>query len=118
MQILFIVLNDLSYQRPILELFIEHNVRGATILDSEGMAKAILEYEGMGMMLGGIFSKSIPSTPKGSKTIFTVIQDDEKLPELLNAIQCELEESKAPAIGFMFTLPVSGVYPLRSNKSK
>lgn len=117
MQILFIILNDLSFQKKILELFIEHNVRGATILDSEGMAKAILEYEGMGMMLGGFFAQSIPSTPKASKTIFTVVKDDESLPKLIETLQTTLLSSKEKTIGFMFTLPVSGVYPLKTNKS-
>lgn len=117
MQILFIVLNDLSFQKKILEIFIDHNVRGATILDSEGMAKAILQYEGMGMMFDGLFSKSIPSSAKASKTIFTVVKDDEALPRLINTLQTTLESSKEKTIGFMFTLPVSGVYPLKTQKN-
>lgn len=116
MQILFIVLNDLSFQRPILELFVEHKVRGATILDSEGMAKAVLEYEGMGMMLGGLFSQSFPKTPKASKTIFTVVYDDQELPKLIEAIENTLESSNEHSVGFMFTLPVSGIYPLKTKK--
>ena len=45
MQILFIVLNDLSHLQEILEIFIRLKVR-ARHLDSEGMAKAVLEMEG------------------------------------------------------------------------
>lgn len=114
MQILFIVLNDLSYQQKVLEIFIEHKVHGATILDSEGMAKAVLEYEGLGMLLGGPFAKSIPTNPATSKTIFTVIPDDSKLPDLIEKIRGTLQGSEKRTVGFMFTLPVSGIYPLTS----
>ena len=77
MQVLVIVLNDLSYRQKVLEIFIENNVRGATILDSEGMAKAVLENEGLGMLLGGPFAKSIPTNPASSKhysLLFLMIQ--------------------------------------------
>ncbi len=116
MQVLFIVLNDLSFQQDILEIFIQCKVRGATILDSEGMAKAVLEAEGFGMLLSGIFGQTIPKTPKGSKTIFTVIQDPDVLPKLVSAIQNKLESSTEQTIGFMFSLPVSGIYPLKTKK--
>ncbi len=114
MQVLFIVLNDLSYQQKVLEIFIEHKVRGATILDSEGMAKAVLQYEGLGMLLGGPFAKSIPTDPARSKTIFTVIPDDSVLPELVEKITKTLEDSSQRTVGFMFSLPVTGIYPLTS----
>lgn len=114
MQVLFIVLNDLSYQQKVLEIFIENDVRGATILDSEGMAKAVLENEGLGMLLGGPFAKSIPSNPASSKTLFTVIPDDSIVPRLIEKLVNALENSDKRTVGFMFTLPVSGIYPLTS----
>ncbi|NLN50493.1 MAG: hypothetical protein GX149_02595 [Acholeplasmataceae bacterium] len=116
MQILFIVLNDLSYQETILQLFIKHKVRGATILDSEGMAKAVLEYEGLGMLLGGPFAQSVAQSPASSKTIFSVIPDEKIVCDLIDDIQSALENSRQKTIGFMFTLPVSGIYPLKAKK--
>lgn len=118
MQVLFIVLNDLSYQQKVLEIFIEYKVRGATILDSEGMAKAVLEYEGLGMLLGGPFAKSIPTNPAKSKTIFTVIPDDSVMPALVEKMKETLEGSEKRTVGFMFSLPVSGIYPLTSKVKK
>lgn len=114
MQILFIVLNDLSHLQEILEIFIKLKVRGATILDSEGMAKAVLEMEGLNFLLGGPFQQTLPKKVDGSKTIFTVIPEEEKVPEVVEAIQNALTNSKEKVIGFMFTLPVSGIYPLKS----
>ena len=118
MQVLVIVLNDLSYQQKVLEIFIEYKVRGATILDSEGMAKAVLEYEGLGMLLGGPFAKSSKIDPARSKTIFTVIPDDTVMTNLLEKMTETLEKSEKRTIGFMFSLPVSGIYPLRSKTKK
>lgn len=118
MQVLVIVLNDLSYRQKVLEIFIENNVRGATILDSEGMAKAVLENEGLGMLLGGPFAKSIPTNPASSKTLFTVISDDSIIPKLLEQLKNTLESSDKRTVGFMFTLPVSGIYPLTSKTKK
>lgn len=118
MQVLVIVLNDLSYQQKVLEIFIENNVRGATILDSEGMAKAVLENEGLGMLLGGPFAKSIPTNPAGSKTLFTVIPDESIVPGLIDSLINTLEGSSKRTVGFMFTLPVSGIYPLTSKVKK
>ena len=92
MQILFIVLNDLSHLQEILEIFIKLKVRGATILDSEGMAKAVLESQGLNFLLGGPFSKTLPEKVNGSKTIFTVIPE-EKVPEVVSAIQNALTDT-------------------------
>lgn len=116
MQILFIVLNDLSHLQEILEIFIKLKVRGATILDSEGMAKAVLESQGLNFLLGGPFSKTLPEKVNGSKTIFTVIPEEEKVPEVVSAIQNALTDTHEKVIGFMFTLPVSGIYPLKPKK--
>lgn len=116
MQILFIVLNDLSYMGDILKVFVDERVRGATILDSEGMAKAVLKNEGLGMLLTGPFASSLPKKIGESKTLFTVIPDASTVDRVINAIQELLSSSKKDTIGFMFTLPVSGIYPLKKHR--
>lgn len=113
MEVLFIVLNDLSYMGDILKVFVEEKVRGATILESEGMAKAVLKNEGLGMLLTGPFASSLPKSIGESKTLFTVIPDAETVTRVVNAIQHLLSTSKKDTIGFMFTLPVTGIYPLK-----
>ncbi len=116
MQILYIVLNDLSHLPTILETFVRLKVRGATILDSEGMAKAVLEYEGLNYFLSGPFQNINAQKVGSSKTIFTVIPHDDQVPTVVNEIQKVLTSSNQEVIGFMFTLPVSGIYPLKSHK--
>ena len=93
MQILFIVLNDLSHLPTILDTFVRLKVRGATILDSEGMAKAVLEYEGLNYFLSGPFRGISASTVGQSKTIFTVIPNEEDVPVVVKEIQDVLTPS-------------------------
>ncbi len=116
MQILFIVVNDLSFLDKILAKFLELKVRGATIIDSQGMAAAIMQSEGMASLLHGPFSRSLSDDQKASKTIFTVIPEEEKAKEVVSQIQLIMTHSKKEVVGFMFTVPVSGIYPLKPHK--
>lgn len=116
MEILFIVLNDLNYLDKVMQIFVKLNVRGATMLDSEGMAKAILKNDGLSFLLEGPFEKMLPKNISGSKTIFTVIPDNDKCKEVVKELQETLISSNSQTIGFMFTLPVSGIYPLKKKE--
>ncbi len=116
MQVLFIVLNDLSYESEILKVFIDKKVRGATIIDSEGMAKAVMQNEGLEFFYSGPFANSLPKNIGESKTFFTVIPNDDLLKELVDEIQKLLYTSKEETVGFMFAVPVSGIYPLKKKR--
>lgn len=114
MEALFIVLNDLSYQDKILSKFLELKIKGATIINSQGMASAILESEGMlNMLMTGPFSRSLDVDQKYSKTIFTVIPEGFDTALVVSEIRKIVESSKRQVVGFMFTVPVSGIYPLK-----
>ncbi|MFA7110402.1 MAG: hypothetical protein WC160_02685 [Bacilli bacterium] len=113
MQVLFIVLNDLSYEAEILKVFIDKKVRGATIIASEGMAKAVMKNEGLDFFFDGPFANSLPKNIGDSKTFFTVIPNGDLLQELVSEIQRLLFTSNRETIGFMFAVPVSGIYPLK-----
>lgn len=118
MQILFIVLNQLEFLDAILEKFLELKVRGGTIIDSQGMAMAIMKNEGVfGSLLFGPFSNELEKEQKNSKTIFTVIPEEEKVKEVVNAVQEILQSSNKQVVGFMFTIPVSGIYPLHKKNN-
>lgn len=119
MNVLFIVLNDLAYLDEILEEFVTLKVRGATIIDSEGMAAAILKRDGLGGLLsGGLFKVETKDIQQNSKTIFTVIPDEETLEKVVTSVKKIVERSRQKTVGFMFTVPVSGIYPLSPKKPK
>lgn len=111
MEVLVIVLNDLYYLDSILEKLIELKVKGATILDSEGMANALKHKDIFKMMFTGPFQGS--SEEAHSKTIFTVIPDKDMVITVVNEIKAIVSDSKKHAIGFMFTSPVSGIFPMK-----
>ncbi|HKM29424.1 MAG TPA: hypothetical protein VJZ51_01530 [Bacilli bacterium] len=113
MEVLFIVLNDLTYLDEILAKFVELKVRGATILDSTGMARAIMDSEGLNFLMSGPFQHSLDREQKNSKTIFTVIPEGYNTVEVVNAVRKIVEKSKKQVIGFMFTVPVSGIYTMK-----
>jgi hypothetical protein len=116
MEALFIVLNDLSYLEPILNRFIDMKVRGATILDSMGMARAIMNSEGMNFISSGPFQRSLDNDQKQSKTIFTVIPEGQDAKVIVDEVKKIVSTSKREVIGFMFTMPVSGIYPMKPKK--
>lgn len=108
MEALFIVLNDLTCYDELLELFVELDVRGATILESEGMAKALLKSEGLSSLLKNLFEVK-PSNEIGkSKTIFTVLSKV-KVSEVAEAVENLLKESESKIKGFLFSVPVNNV---------
>src|SRR5690554_2680682 len=106
MEALFIVLNDLTFMDDILEKFIELEIKGATIIDSKGMAQAILEKDGGGQgLFSGPFYKSLVGDQNHSKMIFTVLPETFDKKQVIFEIRSILEQSKRPVIGFMFTMP-------------
>lgn len=112
MQALFIILNDLNSYDEVLQTLVELEVRGATILESEGMAKALLKSEGLNILLKGLMSTDKTKDIGTSKTIFTVVRS-EKVDEVANAIDEILSKSNAKIKGFLFTLPVSKVHTFK-----
>lgn len=112
MEALFIILNDLGKYDEILQTLVNLEVRGATILESEGMAKALLKSEGLSSLLKGLLESSKTKDIGSSKTIFTVIKKDQVDP-ICSAIDEVLSKSNAKIKGFMFTIPVSKVHQFK-----
>lgn len=113
MKVLFIVLNDVEFLEKILKAFLKLDVKGATILESEGMLKTVLKSEGLSYLFRNMFAPTRAEDAHDSKTIFSVIKDGEKLTQVVEAVQDILKDSKKASSGFMFTLPVADVYPIK-----
>ena len=112
MQALFIILNDLDSFDKLLQTLVNLEVRGATILESEGMAKSLLKSEGLNFLLKGLIDTSKTKDIGASKTIFTVV-NDEKVKEITDAVSKVLAQSDSKIKGFMFTLPVSSIHSFK-----
>ena len=113
MRALFIIIRETRYTQEILEGFLRLKVRGATMLDSQGMAQAVLRnsdlYSSMG--LSQLFSQSDPEDSGYSKTIITVLEES-KVAEVREIVgDCE-----KTGIGFMFSVPVDNIFLLKGKE--
>lgn len=113
MNVLFIVLNEAEYLEEILERFVELGVRGATILDSQGMGSAITNSGGGREPFFGAIRSFLDNSRPYNKTIFTVIEDEERLASTIKAVKDILGDINKPGVGMMFTLPVGNIYGMK-----
>ena len=100
MQVFVFVLNRTEHLEHLLQEFSDHGLRGATVLDSKGMARlrAFLESE-----------------RKSSKTIFCVMEDEkvELARQIVNRVTGGLD---TPDTGIMFAMPLTMVEGLEKKK--
>ena len=111
MHALFIVLNVESYLDQVLSVLVESGCKGATILDSQGMASAMSQNERYTPFFGAL-KIAMEDTKPYNKTIFSVIHDDHIMVLVTQKVTDIFSSHKKRGAGFMFTVPVSQVYPL------
>lgn len=110
MNVLFIVLNKSEYLDDILDAFVDIGVRGATIIDSQGMGSALADSSSGGEPFFGVLRNLLDNSRPYNKTIFTVIKDDEILEQAVNVVKEIVKDIYKPGVGMMFTLPVGNIY--------
>ena len=109
---LIIVLNKTEYLDDILSIFVNLNVKGATILDSQGMASKIVNSDITSIPLFGSLKMLLKDRHPYNKTIFTVIKNQETLNQVITAVKHLLRNEEKPGVGFMFTVPVDEIFLL------
>lgn len=106
MKLLFYVLNKTEKLDAILTEFAHKNIRGATVLDSAGMARLLSrkheDYEIP--FLGSVRTFMNPEREK-SKVIFTVIKE-EQLSEAISAIEKVVGDLSLKDNGVAFSIPL------------
>ncbi len=113
MKALFIVLNDLSYLNEILEKLVALKVKGATVIESQGMIQALMEAgSGMELLRTGPFHTPMMEEKKYNKTIFSVIDEETLIPVVVEEIKKIIRYSKKESVGFIFTVPVDDIFIL------
>ncbi|NLY36982.1 MAG: hypothetical protein GX046_07090 [Tissierellia bacterium] len=110
MNVLFIVLNKVEYLDEILDSFVEIGIRGATILDSQGMGSALNSHGRGSEPFFGMLRHMLDESRPYNKTIFTVVEDDELLEKAVESVMAIVGDIHKPGVGMMFTLPVGNVY--------
>lgn len=114
MQLVVLVLNKTECLEELLEKFVEINVKGATIIESSGMAKALYNDSHVSDLFGSL--RALINPRKESKTIFCVVKD-----EIVQDVRDAVEEVTGgldnPDTGILFSVPtlfVDGIHPGRA----
>ncbi len=117
MYALFLVLNETDHLDEILARFVDVGVQGATILDSQGMASALVSGRGRDFPLFGSLKALMEGARPYNKTIFTVVDNEALVERTVAAVKDVLGDVDHPSAGFMFSIPIGKVYPLNRDKS-
>ena len=75
MQVFVFVLNRTEYLESLLQSFSDHGLRGATVLDSKGMARILHTEDEMPIFYG--LRAIMEPERRSSKTIFMVLPDEQ-----------------------------------------
>jgi nitrogen regulatory protein PII len=102
MKLLVFVLNREELLEEVLEAFVEAGITGATILDSEGMGR-FLTYE---VPLFADFREFMKGNKPYNKTIFSVVEKEEKIKVVEELIEKICGSLSDPGTGILFTIPV------------
>ncbi|MCD6257229.1 P-II family nitrogen regulator [Candidatus Aerophobetes bacterium] len=112
MKLLVFVLNKEEFLEDVLEAFVEAGIPGATILDSEGMGR-FLTYE---VPLFADFKEFMRGNKPYNKTIFSVVDDEEKVKKVEKLIEKICGDLSEPGTGILFTIPVDYVRGLKKGE--
>ncbi len=110
MHVLFIILNKTEFLDDILTKFVKIGIKGATILDSQGMGSALVNNENIPIF--GALRNFLDSSRPYNKTIFTVLNDEELVEKAMQAVVDIVGDFRTPGVGLMFTLPIGKIYGL------
>ena len=116
MQVLFLVLNETKFLDDILAAFVEIGVKGATILDSQGMGRALATNPDQELPLFGYLRNLMDGAHPYNKTIFTLINSAELAEKAVQAVKDVVGDIDRPGVGLMFTVPVGNVYGIGPGK--
>lgn len=116
MHALFLILNKVDELEDVLSAMTLAGVKGATILDSQGMGSAIMVGDQHELPIFGSLKSFFDREHPYNKTIFTVVESDELLDKVVNAIQKVVGNLDKPNEGLMFTVPVGRVIGMSKDK--
>jgi nitrogen regulatory protein P-II 1 len=114
MKIILFVLNDPSKLRDLLDAWKEAGADGATVLFSTGMGR-IIQPSALrdDLPLMPSLSDFYHQDEKLSRTLFTVIKDDELVAPLITATRSVIGDLDQPGMGLLVVLPVEQIEGLR-----
>lgn len=117
MNALVLVLNETKYLEDILNNLMTIGVKGATILESQGMGSAILTGNFASSNRFGALKTAFDRERPYNKTIFAIIEDEELLHLAIETIKEVSGGLSKPGEGLLFTIPVGNVLGMAPDKN-
>ena len=108
MELLIVVINDVDRMDEVLAGFLEIGITGATVIDSEGMGRVLSHDIPIFAGLQTLISRSRPQ----NQTLFSVIDEPEKVEQAIALLQDVCGRFDDPATGIAITVPVTRVVGL------
>lgn len=108
MELLIAVINQEEKLDQVLAGFLELGITGATVVPSEGMGRLLSQDIPVFAGLQTLISRSRPR----NQTIFSVIDDPQKVEQAIALLQDICGRLEDPATGIVFTVPVRRVVGL------
>lgn len=102
-QALFVVIDDPDRLDQVLEILLECEIRGATIIESQGMAKVLSDHVPIFFGLRGLSLNEHES----NKTIFALSRHPEKIDQAIERISAMFHGFEEAFTGMMFVVPVT-----------
>lgn len=103
MESVFIVLNKTDQLEEILALFIQYDIKGATVFDSSGMGHLVAHQ----FPMFSKFAELGEDKASNSKTIFTVVHSEEERKEVLSIVESVLGDLSEPDTAIFFSMPIN-----------
>lgn len=115
MKLLFFILNKAEKLDDLLTEFAHHDISGATVIDSMGMARLLNQEhdENEIPFLGSLRAFLNPQREK-CKVIFTVIQE-ERLSEVVSVIESVVGDLSEKGNGIVFSVPIDFTKGIRKS---
>ncbi len=103
MELMVLILNKTECLNEILSRFLKEGIRGATILESRGMAHSLYEYNELKFMVS--LRQLLDPDHKDSNTVLAVVEKEQiaAISRIVNEVTGGLDK---PDSGVLFTLPV------------
>jgi len=105
LELLVIVLNQVDVLTEILDQFVEQEIKGATVLDSAGMAHIIADH----IPFFSQFANLDSGSKTHSKTIFTVVSCIDERNKAVRIVEDVIGDIAKSDTAFIFSIPVNFV---------
>lgn len=104
-KLLVFILNNDDKLDDLLQSFITYGIKGATVIDSMGMARVLTSHSHDDIPIIGSLKLMINGGYPYNKTIFVALSDEQVI-TCIKAIKEVVGSLNAPDTGILFTLPI------------